>query len=177
MNLGYSVIFCDTSDKNLPNFTLDTKYAVENSNISFICVPTPTAREGIDLSYIKEATKNIAKALANKGDYHVVVVKSTVVPTTTEKVIIPLLEQYSGKRARDGELGICANPEFLTQMQSSWTDREDYRRDFFTEERIVIGEYDKRAGDALAQIYQPLNKPVFRTDLRTAEMIKPPTVC
>ena len=177
MELGHRVIFCDASDKNLPNFTQDTNSAVENSNISFICVPTPTVNEEIDLSYIKEAAKNIGKALANKKDYHLVVVKSTVIPTTTEKVIIPILEEYSGKSAKDGEMGICANPEFLTQIQSSWTDREEYRRDFFTEERIVIGEYDKRAGDALAQVYQPLNKPIFRTDLKTAEMIKYASNC
>jgi UDPglucose 6-dehydrogenase len=177
MKLGHNVIFCDVCDKNLPNFTRDTKYAVENSDISFICVPTPTAREGIDLSYIKEATKNIGRALANKKDYHLVVVKSTVIPTTTEKVIIPILEQYSGKNARDGETGVCANPEFLTQIQNSWTDSEEYSRNFFTEERIVIGEYDKRAGDILARIYQPLNKPIFRTALKTAEMIKYASNC
>jgi len=84
-------------DKDLPNFTKDINYAIENSDISFICVPTPTTPEGIDLSYIKEATVNTAIALSKKHGYHLVAVKSTVVPGTTEKVVIPILEEYSGK--------------------------------------------------------------------------------
>jgi UDPglucose 6-dehydrogenase len=173
--MGYEVIFYDVVDKDLPNFTMDINYAIENSDTSFICVPTPTTRTGIDLSYIKEATKNIGKALANKISYHLVVVKSTVVPKTTEKVVNPLLEQYSEKKA--GEFGICMNPEFLTEIESSWTAENGYRKDFFTEDRIVIGEYDKKSGDGLEEIYEPLNKPIFRTDLKTAEMIKYASNC
>jgi len=69
------------------------------------------------------------------------------------------------------------NPEFLTEIESSWTDDRGYKKDFFTEDRIVIGEYDKRSGDALEEIYKPLNKPIFRTDLKTAEMIKYASNC
>ena len=99
IELGNEVIFYDIVDKELPEFTKDINYAVRNSSISFLCVPTPTTPEGIDLSYIKEATENIGKVLSEKSDYHVVVVKSTVVPKTTEEVVIPILEKYSGKRA------------------------------------------------------------------------------
>lgn len=174
--MGYEEIFYDIVDKDLPNFTMDINYAIENSDISFICVPTPTTNEGIDLSYIKETSKNIGKTLANKDDYHLVVVKSTVVPGTTEKVVIPILEEYSGKRARD-EIGICMNPEFLTEIESSWSDDREYKKDFFTEDRFVIGEYDKKSGDVLEELYEPLNKPIFRTDLKTAEMIKYASNC
>jgi len=83
IELNNEVIFYDVVDKNLPNFTFtkDINYAIENSTISFICGPTPTRENGeIELSHIKEAAKNIGKALANKEGYHVVVVKSTVVP-------------------------------------------------------------------------------------------------
>jgi len=173
--IGYKVIFYDVVDKRLPNFTIDINHAIENSNVSFICVPTPTTPEGIDLSYVKEATKNIGEALANKGGYHLVVVKSTVVPKTTENVVIPLLEKYSSKKA--GEFGICMNPEFLTEIESSWTAENGYKKDFFTEDRIVIGEYDKKSGDGLEETYNPLNKTIFRTDLKTAEMIKYASNC
>ena len=173
--IGYKVIFYDVVDKRLPNFTIDINHTIENSNVSFICVPTPTTPEGIDLSYVKEATKNIGEALANKGGYHHVVVKSTVVPKTTENVVIPLLEKYSSKKA--GEFGICMNPEFLTEIESSWTAENGYKKDFFTEDRIVIGEYDKKSGDGLEETYNPLNKTIFRTDLKTAEMIKYASNC
>jgi len=172
---GYQVIFHDVVDKDLPNFTEDINFAIENSDISFICVPTPTTAEGIDLYYIKEVSKNIGKVLASLKDYHVVVVKSTVVPMTTENVVIPLIEKFSGKKA--GEFGICMNPEFLTEIAGSWSGDEGYKRDFFTEDRIVIGEYDKRSGDVLEEIYKPLNKPIFRTDLTTAEFIKYASNC
>ncbi|KAF5437818.1 UDPglucose 6-dehydrogenase [Candidatus Methanophagaceae archaeon] len=109
---GYEVIFYDIVDKDLPNFTSDLNHAIENSEVSFICVPTPFGDQGIDLSYIKDAAKSIGEALTTKGpeEYHLVVVKSTVVPTTTERVVIPILEQYTGKKA--GEFGVCMNPEF-----------------------------------------------------------------
>jgi len=175
--MGCEVIFYDVVDKDLPNFTKDINYAIENSDVSFICVPTPTASDGIDLSYIKEATKNTGIVLSKKRGYHVVVVKSTVVPGTTEEVVIPILEDYSGKSAREGEIGVCMNPEFLTEIESSWINEKHYKKDFFTEDRIVIGEYNKKSGDILAEVYKPLNKPIFRTDLKTAELIKYASNC
>ncbi len=174
--LGFDVIFYDVVEKDLPNFTTDIEYAVENSDISFIAVPTPSTPEGIDLSYIKNAVENIGKMLKNKDEFHLVVVKSTVVPTTTEKVVIPILEERSGMRVGVG-FGVCMNPEFLTEIASTWSEEESAKRDFFSEDRIVIGEYDKRSGDILEEIYKPLNKPIFRTDLKTAEMIKYASNC
>ncbi|MGB7533656.1 MAG: hypothetical protein WA977_11875 [Halobacteriota archaeon] len=110
IKLDNEVIFYDVVDKDLPNFTFtkDINHAIENSDISFICVPTPTTTEGIDLSYIKEVAKNIGKALANKDEYYLVVVKSTVVSGTTEGVVMPILEKYSGKKA-GSEIGACMN--------------------------------------------------------------------
>ncbi|OFV67478.1 MAG: Nucleotide sugar dehydrogenase [Candidatus Syntrophoarchaeum caldarius] len=174
--LGFNVIFYDVVEKDLPNFTTDIEYAVENSEISFIAVPTPSTPEGIDLSYIKNAVENIGKMLKNKDKFHLVVVKSTVVPTTTEKVVIPILEERSGQRVGVG-FGVCMNPEFLTEIASTWSEEESAKRDFFSEDRIVIGEYDRRSGDILEEIYKPLNKPIFRTDLKTAEIIKYASNC
>ena len=174
--LGNEVIFYDVVDKELPEFTKDINYAVRNSSISFVCVPTPTMKGEIDLSYVKGAAESIGKALSEKGAYHLVVVKSTVVPRTTESVVIPLLEKYSGKKAGE-DFGVCINPEFLTEISGSWSKDKSTKKDFFSEDRIVIGEYDKRSGDVLERIYKPLNKPIFRTDLRTAEMIKYASNC
>ena len=179
IELGNEVIFYDIVDKDLLNFTFtkDINHAIENSDISFICVPTPERENGeIDLSYIKEAAINIGKVLANKEEYHLVVVKSTVVSGTTEDVVIPILEKYSGKKA-GSEIGACMNPEFLTEISGTWSKDEDTKKDFFTEDRIVIGEYDKKSGDVLEELYKPLNKPIFRVDLRTAELIKYASNC
>ena len=179
IELGNEVIFYDIVDKDLLNFTFtkDINHAIENSDISFICVPTPERENGeIDLSYIKEAAINIGKVLANKEEYHLVVVKSTVVSGTTEDVVIPILEKYSGKKA-GSEIGACMNPEFLTEISGTWSKDEDTKKDFFTEDRIVIGEYDKKSGDVLEELYKPLNIPIFRTDLKTAELIKYASNC
>ena len=175
--IGYEVIFHDVVDKDLPNFTKDINYAIENSDVSFISVPTPTTSDGIDLSYLKEASKNIGKALAKKDGYYLVVVKSTVVPGTTEEEVIPILEKYSGKSVREGEIGVCMNPEFLTEISESWSKDRGYKKDFFTEDRVVIGEYDKKSGDVFEELFKSLNKPIFRTDLKTAELIKYASNC
>jgi len=175
MSLGHDVIFYDVIDKNLPNFTKDINYAINRADISFICVPTPTSQGEPDLSYIEEAMKNIGIALASQQDYHVVVIKSTVIPTTTENILIPILEKYSAKKA--GEFGICMNPEFITEIAHTWVNDEKYERQFFTEDRIVIGEYDKKSGNVLEELYTPLNKPIFRVSFRTAEMTKYASNC
>jgi len=173
--MGHEVVFYDVVRKNLPNFTQDINYAVECSDVSFVCVPTPTKNRRIDLSYIKRASSLLGKALASRDTYHVVSIKSTVVPTTTEKVVIPILEKYSKKHA--GEFGICVNPEFMTMIERSWTKDASYARSFLSQERIVVGQYDKKSGDVLEELYRPLGKPLCRTELRVAEMIKYASNC
>ncbi len=176
--LGHKVIFYDTNPNRLRelsgmglNTVLNLKDAILSSSISFICVPTPTSQGKIDLRYVKVASEELARSLREKAEYHLVVIKSTVIPTTTEKVIIPILEEFSGKKA-GRDFGVCVNPEFLTEIHHSWTDDESYARDFFSEKYVVIGELDKRSGDTLQVLYEPLKIPIIRTDLRTAEMIK-----
>ena len=149
--------------------TSDLKHAVSNSCVTFVCVPTPS-HGYMNLKHIISAIRGLAKALENKPDYHLVVIKSTVVPTTTERTVIPLLTE-SGKKLGE-ELGLCVNPEFLTENTASWTSDERYHRNFFSQDSIIIGEYDKKSGHILEQLYKPLEKPIFRTNLRTAEMIK-----
>ncbi|MEM2614517.1 MAG: nucleotide sugar dehydrogenase [Nitrososphaerota archaeon] len=168
--------FYDVIDKGLQNFTKDMNYLIKESDISFICVPTPTKNEEIDLTHLKEAVKNVGNALASRLKYHVVVIKSTILPGTTRNIVIPMLEEYSGKSVGK-DFGVCVNPEFITEIEHTWTSDEYYKKDFFTEDRIVIGECDKKSGDLLEEIYKPLEKPIFRVELETAEMVKYASNC
>jgi UDPglucose 6-dehydrogenase len=175
--LGNQVVFYDTDNAKVQKLkedgldaTDELKKAINNSDISFICVPTPTEGNRIVLKHLQNVSRNLAFCLKDKKGYYLVVVKSTVIPGTTEKVVIPLLEA-SGKKVGP-EVGICVNPEFLTEVHHSWTDDETFKRDFFKQDRVVIGEFDKKSGDILEELYKPLGVPIVRTDLKTAEMIK-----
>jgi UDPglucose 6-dehydrogenase len=143
--------------------TSDYDFAVMNSDVSFICVGTPSDSDGnIDLSIIKAASMSLGGSLRMKKGYHVIVVKSTVVPETTEKVVLPIIEKYSGKRT--GDFGIVMNPEFLREGKAVY--------DFMHPDKIVVGSLDKSSGDIVASLYNGLNCEITRTNPRTAEMIK-----
>lgn len=129
-----------------------------NSDISFLCGGTPPKPDGsIDLFYLEEPAKQLAQVLRGKRSYHLVVVRSTVVPGTTERVIVPTLRD-------SGEVGVCVNPEFLREGTAI--------EDFLTPSRIVMGANDRRAGDILCNLYKDFGRPILRTDYKTAEMIK-----
>jgi UDPglucose 6-dehydrogenase len=181
--LGNEVIFYDIDERRVRglqdeglNATVDLDDAIHKSEISFICVPTPSKNGKIDLSFVKSAISELGNCLKRKVGYHIIVVKSTLVPTTTEKVIIPLLEKHSGKKV-GVDIGVCMNPEFLTEIRHSWTDEAQWTRDFFTEERVVIGESEKKSGDIIEALYRPLKVPIIRTNLKTAEIIKYASNC
>lgn len=146
--------------------TTDLEAAVQNSDVSFICVGTPSRSDGsIDLSEVQEVAEKIGRALAKRSDYHVVVVRSTVVPGTTEELVIPALERFSGKKA-GVNFGVCMIPEFLREGQAL--------KDFLFPQNIgvVFGEYDKKSGDSVFKLYRTFDAEIMRTSLRTAEMIK-----
>jgi UDPglucose 6-dehydrogenase len=143
--------------------TLDAPGAIANSDMTFIAVGTPFDGERIDLRQIQEAARIIGRALRDKSDYHVVVVKSTVVPGTTDGVVRPILEQESGKRA-GADFGLGMNPEFLTEGEAV--------DDFAHPDRIVVGGIDDRTQDVLASAYAGFEAPVIRTNNSTAELIK-----
>lgn len=160
---GLEAILEKTVGKNL-KATTDLKSAVMNSDVTFICVGTPSDGNGaVDLSYVKEVSKNIALVLKDKKSYHVVVVKSTVSPGTTEEIVIPILEKYSGKKA-GRDFGVVMNPEFLREGVAV--------QDFMNPDRIVIGSIDQKSGDVVESIYFKFTSPILRTELKTAEMIK-----
>ncbi len=144
--------------------TLDYDDAIAHSDISFICVPTPCDDSGkIDLRFIREASKSIGQRLKNKNSYHVVVVKSTVVPQTTEKAVTSVLEQESGKKAGK-DFGVGMNPEFLREGKAV--------HDFQHPDRIVIGADDEKASGIIKSLYAGYTCPILETDTKTAEMIK-----
>lgn len=144
--------------------TIDYEFAVRETDISFICVGTPSAEDGsIDLSIVRAAATNIGEALAKKKGYHVVVVKSTVVPETTEKFVLPVLEEASGKTAGK-DFGVAMNPEFLREGKAV--------HDFMHPDKIVIGAIDRKSGDLISELYRKFECEVIRTNPATAEMIK-----
>lgn len=138
--------------------------AVNQTELSFVCVGTPSLANGnLDLAYIRRVCELIGKALKNKAAHHTVVIRSTVLPGTMRQIVIPILEEYSGKKAAVG-FGVCNNPEFLREGSAV--------RDFNNPPKTVIGEIDRASGDLLATLYEKLNAPLIRTDLETAEMVK-----
>ena len=146
--------------------TTNLKDAVKKSDVSFICVGTQSMEDGrIDLRQVEDVSVGMGQALKEKGDYHVVTVKSTVVPGTTEDFVIPILERVSGKKA-GVDFGVCMNPEFLREGRAI--------RDFLfpKDTGIVIGELDEKSGNFLLEIYKEFDGEIFRTSLRCAEMIK-----
>lgn len=144
--------------------TTDMKAAVRGSDMTFIAVGTPFDGERIDLTYIRQAARDVGAALREKAGYHVVVVKSTVVPGTTDDVVRPLVEETSGRRA-GVDFGVGMNPEFLTEGVAV--------SDFMEPDRIVVGGMDERTVDVLASAYEKFaGVPVVRTNNKTAEMIK-----
>jgi len=142
--------------------------AVHETDITFNAVGTPSKPDGsIDLQHIENSTREIGRALNKKDKYHVVVVKSTVVPGTTQSIVKPILEKQSRKRC-GSDFGLCMNPEFLREGSAV--------EDTLNPDRIVIGEHDKKSGDTLESLYSGFygakKPPTVRTNLSTSELIK-----
>ena len=144
--------------------TTDLPKAVLETEISLIAVGTPFSGTEIDLRFIKDVARAIGQTLRNKHGYHAVIVKSTVVPGTTDKTVLPILEQASGKRA-GADFGVGMNPEFLTEGEAI--------NDFMNPDRIVLGGIDERTIASLEQLYSAFDEvEKLRTNSTTAEMIK-----
>jgi UDPglucose 6-dehydrogenase/GDP-mannose 6-dehydrogenase len=142
----------------------DLQKAIIKTEISLIAVGTPYDGDNIDLTYIKEVSKQIGTALREKSDYHTVVVKSTVVPGTTDNVVLPILEDSSGRKS-GAEFGVGMNPEFLREGVAV--------EDFMFPDRIIFGGIDQKSIDALDQLYGAFKETEkVQTNNKTAEMIK-----
>ena len=144
--------------------TSDVNGSVSASDLSMICVGTPSQKSGgLDLHFVEMVAQQIGEALRHSSKRHVVVVRSTVLPGTTRNIVIPILEKYSGKKA-GVDFGVAVNPEFLRESTAI--------KDYYDPPMTVIGELDPQSGDMLASLYQNLAAPLTRAPLETAEMTK-----
>jgi len=144
--------------------TTDTADAIAATEVSLLCVGTPSRKNGsLDLTYLERVASQIGEAIANKSDYHVVVVRSTVLPGTTHEVVIPALERASGKKYGDG-FGVSVNPEFLREG----TALKDFRKPPLT----LVGHNHAADASGTIALYQAIDAPLISTSIRVAEMIK-----
>lgn len=160
---GLESLLQNSAGRNL-RATSDIEEAVIGADVIFLCVQTSCQGNGmIDLTHIEQAAMAIGKAFKGRDGHPLIVVKSTVVPGTTEKVVSPLLDGNSGNRpGRD--FGLAVNPEFLREGRAV--------EDILYPNRVVIGELNKESGDTLSELYRDFDAPILRVDLKTAEMIK-----
>jgi GDP-mannose 6-dehydrogenase len=142
----------------------DARAAILDSDISFLCVGTPSNLNGsLDLRFIERVASEIAGVLKEKSGRHVVAIRSTVLPGTAEGTVLPVMERVSGKKA-GRDFGVIVNPEFL--RESSAVD------DFYNPPKTVIGSSDGGDADRIAALYAGIPGPLVKTSLRVAEMIK-----
>ena len=144
--------------------TPDAEEAVAATGLSMICVGTPGHRNGsLDVTQIEKVCHEIGLGVKKASDHHVVVIRSTMLPGSTEDVVIPTLEQASGKRA-GADFGVCVNPEFLREGASL--------RDFFEPPFTLIGGSDERAIAPVRALYSMLEAPLLVVPIKDAEMVK-----
>jgi GDP-mannose 6-dehydrogenase len=144
--------------------TTSTEQAIDATELSLICVGTPSRRNGsLDLTYLERVCEQIGAALRDKDAYHVVVVRSTVLPGTTHEVVIPALERTSGKEYGRG-FGVTVNPEFLREG----TAIHDFRHPPMT----LVGHNYRSDARPTEALYTKVEAPLVATSIRTAEMIK-----
>ena len=144
--------------------TVDVRDAIENSDVSLICVGTPSNDNGsLKLDYVKRVSQEIGEAIANKPGEHIVVVRSTMLPGTIDSLVKPTLEVFSNKRAGK-DFHVCINPEFLREGTSI--------RDFYAPPFTLIGTDSPDAGEILKCLYSKIEAPIYITGVKAAEMVK-----
>jgi GDP-mannose 6-dehydrogenase len=144
--------------------TTDTADAIRSSEVSLLCVGTPSRRNGsLDLTYLERVCEQIGRELREKSGYHVVVVRSTVLPGTTHGMVIPALERESGKKYGAG-FGVSVNPEFLREG----TALKDFRKPPLT----LVGHNHAADASGTIALYQSIDAPLVSTSIRVAEMTK-----
>jgi GDP-mannose 6-dehydrogenase len=144
--------------------TTNVQEAVQASDISFICVGTPSHANGsLNLKYVERVCSDIGEALAMKDGYHDIVIRSTMLPGSMEELVIPALEKASGKRI-GADFGACFNPEFLREGTSI--------EDFYKPPYTIIGTDQGRIVENLKELYSDLDAPLIVTTYKVAEMVK-----
>lgn len=138
--------------------------AVHDTELSLICVGTPSKENGdLTTDYLERVATQIGSALRTKQEYHIVVVRSTVLPGTTEEIVIPLLEETSGKRAGK-DFGVAVNPEFLREGSAI--------ADFYDPPFTIVGALGSEDAHTVARLYDTVKAELFLTSIRAAEMLK-----
>lgn len=138
--------------------------AIAGSDVALVCVGTPSSPNGsLSTDLVKRVSEQIGAALAVKREYFVVAIRSTVLPGTVERLVVPTLEARSGKKA-GRDFGVCMVPEFLREGTSV--------KDFFHPPKTVIGELDCRAGERVASLFAGIEAPLIRTSIQVAESLK-----
>ena len=161
---GLSTLLSKAVTQGRLRATGNTAEAIEGTDLSLLCVGTPSRRNGdLELDYIEAVCREIGAALRQRSVYHTVVVRSTVLPGTTRDFVIPLLEAASGKVAGE-DFGVAVNPEFLREG----TAIKDFKEPPFS----VIGEFNAVSGESVAALYSELPAPLMRRELEVAEMVK-----
>jgi GDP-mannose 6-dehydrogenase len=144
--------------------TTDSHEAIHNTDLSMVCVGTPGNHNGsLDLTYIKRVCEQIGQALASKNRFHIVAIRSTMLPGTIEQTVIPTLEQYSGKQA-GRDFGVAINPEFLREGTSI----HDFKNPPFT----LIGADSHDTSGPLRKLYADIDAPMITLNIKEAEMVK-----
>ncbi len=144
--------------------TMDARSAINETDVSMICVGTPSRPNGdVDLTFVTRVSEKIGQVLKNKSGFHTLIYRSTIPPGTTEEVVIPILEEHSGKRVYL-DFDVCFNPEFLREGSAV----DDLYHPPFT----VVGVQSEGAAEVVKQLFSFVNAPFEVTTIRTAEMVK-----
>jgi len=151
-------------DAGLLHATDNAMEAVFETELSLICVGTPSMMNGnLDLTFVRRVCEEIGRAIRDKKTFHTVVIRSTMLPGSMQDVVIPTLEEFSGKKS-GLDFGICINPEFLREGSAIY--------DFYHPPKTVIGSIEDASAEIVASLYDNLEAPMIKTDLATAEMVK-----
>jgi GDP-mannose 6-dehydrogenase len=161
---GLSEMIAECHRASRLHATVDSAAAVLASEVSFLCVGTPSLRNGkLDLGHIEPVCREIGETLKKKDDFHLVVLRSTVLPGTAESIVVPTLEKASGKRMGK-DFGVCVNPEFMREGTAV--------ADFLEPSMTVIGSSEAEHSRRLRELYAWAPGRIFETSFRSAEMVK-----
>jgi len=161
---GVSEIIAESHKAGRLHATSSAETAVLNSDISLLCVGTPSLRNGkLDLGHIKPVCQEIGEILKKKNSFHLVVLRSTVLPGTAETIVVPTLEKATGKHI-GADFGVCVNPEFMREGTAV--------ADFLEPSMTVIGAARKAHSAIIRDLYAWAPGHIFETSFRSAEMVK-----
>jgi GDP-mannose 6-dehydrogenase len=161
---GVGELLVEARRRGLLHATTDAAEAVAASELSIVCVGTPSRQNGsLDTDFLERVCEDIGAALRGRDGFHVVVVRSTVLPGTLNSLVIPTLERASGRRIGEG-LGVAFNPEFLREGTAVY--------DFENPPKTVIGATDERTAALVESLYEGLEAPLVHVDIEVSEMVK-----